>query len=84
MSRYDLPDPKCRHKRKGRVTAGSAEPGHAHAATSVCDRPACIEDAKEWARASTHQEPEYIPDAPVDLMAALEASLIRASGTVES
>lgn len=66
MGRYDLPLPKCRHKRKGRVEAGSLDPKHAHAAASVCDRPACIEDAMAWAYASTHLQPVHIPDAVPD------------------
>lgn len=61
MGRYDLPDPKCRHKRKGRVISGETKVG-AHAATSVCDRFECIEDAKAWAWATTHIQPEYIAD----------------------
>ena len=60
MSRYDLPDPKCRHKRKGIVKAGSWE--GAHASHAVCDRDDCIEDAKAWAYASTHLPAEFIPD----------------------
>lgn len=61
MSRYTLPDPKCRHKRRGRVQAGSFE--GAHASTNVCDRPECVEDAKKWARATTGGlEPVFIPD----------------------
>ena len=50
--RYRLPDPKCQHVPKNRVSAGAISRGP-HASTYVCDRPACIEDAKEWARAST-------------------------------
>lgn len=58
MSRYDIPDPKCSHKPKGRVSGGDlAEAG---ASTYVCDRPACIEDAKEWVWASCHQRGEFV------------------------
>lgn len=60
MGRYDLPDPKCEHKPTGRVEAGDSKSGP-HASTYVCDRPACVEDAKEWARATTHLEAAYIP-----------------------
>lgn len=63
MSRYDPPDPLCNHKRKGIVEAGSSEPGRNHASTTVCDREACIADAKEWAWAYTHEEARHIPDA---------------------
>lgn len=62
MSRYHLPDPKCRHKRKGIVKAGEWE--GTHASTAVCDRPDCIADAIEWAHAQTHLPAEFIPDAP--------------------
>jgi hypothetical protein len=31
------------------------------AAKAVCDRQPCIDDAMEWARAYTHQEPTYTP-----------------------
>lgn len=60
MSRYDLPEPKCKHKRKGRVMAGAFD--GAHASTYVCDRPECIEDAMAWAWATTHLQPTHIPD----------------------
>jgi hypothetical protein len=59
MSRYELPDPKCEHAPKGRVTAGTLE--GAHCSTYVCDRPACIEDAMEWARAHHYGEPTHVP-----------------------
>lgn len=58
MSR--VTEPTCRHARKGIVTAGG--PGRAHAATNVCDRQACIDDATFWARAITGETPEFIPD----------------------
>jgi len=58
MSR--ITDPICDHKRRGIVKAGHAE--GAYAATNVCDRPKCIEDAKFWARAITGMEPQHIPD----------------------
>ena len=61
MSRYDLPDPLCHHSTKPpnpavRVTSGLPEAGP-FASIWVCPRPECIEDAKEWAYASTHIEP---------------------------
>lgn len=61
MGRYDLPDPKCTHKRKGIVKAGDY--AGVHASTYVCDRPECIEDAKQWAWATCHLEAVFIPDA---------------------
>lgn len=60
MGRYELPDPKCNHKRKGRVFAG--EPGEA--STTVCDRPECIADAIEWAEAQTRKPAQHVPDSP--------------------
>lgn len=58
MSRYELPDPKCTHaKRSVRVTSGDLNGTGPHASTWVCDRDACIEDAKEWAYANSHIEP---------------------------
>lgn len=68
MSRYDPPDPLCDHRRRGIVTShpgGGVPPrGEAHAATSVCARSACIEDAQEWVRAVTHREGIHVPDQP--------------------
>ena len=62
--RYRLPDPLCEHKPKGRVTAGDLSSADGvHASTYVCDRPACIEDAKAWARASTGLNAEFVPRA---------------------
>lgn len=70
-SRYDLPDPKCRHARLSvRVTSGSFD--GSHASVLVCDRAACIEDAKAWAFASTQIQPTVTVR---DLMADLEKSL---------
>ena len=60
MSRYELPDPKCSHVPKGRVTAGALDADSPHASTYVCERPACIEDAKAWAYASTHLPAEFV------------------------
>lgn len=60
--RYDLPDPKCQHKPKGFVDSGTRE--GAHASTYVCDRPACIADALEWARAVTHLPARHVAHFP--------------------
>jgi hypothetical protein len=59
-NRYAIPDPLCEHKRKGIVTAGSV--AGTHAATNVCDRLECIEDAKAWAYAMTHKEAVFVAD----------------------
>ena len=66
MSRYDLPNPKCRHVPKVRVSSHedlveANRAKEAHASTLVCDRPACIEDAKEWVAASAHRDAVVIP-----------------------
>ena len=56
VSRYELPDPKCNHVRLTvRVTSGDAS--GPHASVWVCEREACIEDAKAWAYANTHVTP---------------------------
>jgi len=55
-----VPGPKCRHARRGIVTAGGR--GAPHAATNVCDRAACIADARRWAQARTGQPARHIPD----------------------
>lgn len=64
MSR--ITDPICNHLRKGRVTSippdGKYVPGEGHAATNVCHREACIEDAKFWVRAISGKEAHHIPD----------------------
>lgn len=70
--RYRLPDPKCTHKRKGRVEAG--DPQAAFASTNVCDRPECIADAREWATAMTHEPAHYRPDS--DAHPALQGQLL--------
>jgi hypothetical protein len=59
-SRYRIPDPKCRHARKGLVSAG--DPKGEFASTQVCDRPECIADAMEWATALTRLPAEHRPD----------------------
>lgn len=67
MSR--ITDPICSHARKGIVTSHppkvalfESAPLGAHAATNVCDREACIEDAKFWVRALSGKVPHHIPD----------------------
>lgn len=59
-ARYRLPDPMCKHSPRKRVSAGDPKEVP-HASTYVCDREPCIEDAKAWARASTHLEPTVVP-----------------------
>jgi hypothetical protein len=58
--RYRLPDPKCKHVRKGIVRAG--DPAGAYASTQVCDRAECITDAMEWATAQAHESAEHVRD----------------------
>lgn len=75
MGRYDLPSPKCHHvirptRSRALVSSHASytaarDAGEAFASTWVCARPDCVEDAKAWVYASTHQEPvvEYRPAA---------------------
>ena len=62
MSR--ITDPICHHVRKGIVTShpNGIVAEEAHAATNVCAREACIEDAKFWVRAVSGKTPHHIPD----------------------
>lgn len=61
--RYRLPDPKCNHARRGIVEAGDPyDPARGHAATNVCDRPECIEDAMAWAEAVAREPARHRPD----------------------
>lgn len=56
-------DPICTHARKGTVTSHpDSYVDGPHAATNVCDREACIEDAKYWVRAISGKEPHHVPD----------------------
>lgn len=56
-------EPKCTHSRRGIVTSGAYTNGEPHAATNVCDRPDCIEDAKLWVnRIILARTAHYIPD----------------------
>ena len=63
MSRYRLPDPRCRHVRQTVAVSShddllaAARTGEPMASTLVCNREACIEDAKAWVWASTHRQP---------------------------
>lgn len=59
-----ITDPICHHTRYGIVTTNppGEMPEGAHAATSVCYREACIEDAKFWVRAKTGKAPHHIVD----------------------
>jgi hypothetical protein len=59
--RYRLPDPQCKHARRGIVRAG--DPAGAYASTQVCDRDECITDAMAWATASVHEPAEHVRDA---------------------
>lgn len=59
--RYRIANPRCTHVRKGIVRAG--DPHGVYASTQVCDRDECIEDAKQWAYAQTHEQAEHRPDA---------------------
>ncbi len=63
--RYRLPDPKCRHARRGYVTnqPGTYDKDRPHALTSVCDRDACIQDAIEWVKAFTREAAVHVIDA---------------------
>lgn len=70
MGRYDLPDPKCRHKRKGIVKAGEWD--GAHASHTVCDRSECIADAIVWAETMTRLPARFIPDRPTEVQQVLE------------
>ncbi len=56
--------PVCDHARRGIVTSGDHRIGP-HAATNVCDRPDCIEDAMWWATGITKLPAEYRPDRPL-------------------
>lgn len=75
--RYDPPDPKCKHARRGRVEAGDPHSGP-HASTQVCDRPACIADALLWAKAITHLDGRHIPDSP-EVLARIKAAQRRSA-----
>jgi hypothetical protein len=64
--RYTLPEPQCRHARRGIVTSGGGV-DEGHAATNVCDRPECIADAIAWAEAFTRLPAKHIPDRRPEL-----------------
>lgn len=65
MSRYTLPDPKCRHVATVRISShldlqAGWESDEPCASTHCCDREACQEDAKEWLRASTRRSVVHV------------------------
>ncbi len=53
-------EPECDHDRQGIVTSGS--PDGPHAATNVCARPECVQDAIYWAYGITRLPATYRPD----------------------
>jgi hypothetical protein len=56
-------EPKCHHKRRGIVTSGEYVEGEPHAATNVCDRQDCIDDAILWVnRVILARTAHYVPD----------------------
>lgn len=56
-------EPKCRHKRRGRVVSGEYVKDEPYASTAVCDRPGCIDDAIRWANQTVlARSAHYIPD----------------------
>jgi hypothetical protein len=65
VSRYDPPQPKCRHIATVRVSshedllAGYAD-GDPIASTLSCQRPGCLDDAKAWLWASTHRPAVHV------------------------
>lgn len=63
--RYRLPDPKCKHVRRGYVTnqPDSYDKNRSHALTTVCDHEACIQDAIEWVQAFTREPAFHVRDA---------------------
>lgn len=54
----------CHHARRGIVTnqPGAYDPSRPHAAASVCDRPACIREAKRYVAAETNETAVHVPD----------------------
>jgi hypothetical protein len=65
VSRYDLPDPTCRHKPTRRVSShedlrAGYESGEPFASTHVCDRDDCLNDAMLWLWASTRRPDVHI------------------------
>ncbi len=67
MGRYDLPDPKCSHRTQTmRVSShydlsAAAKAGEPMASTYCCERQACLDDAREWVRASTRRQAILVP-----------------------
>lgn len=59
-----MTEPKCRHKRRGIVRSGEYVKDEPYAATSVCDRQDCIDDAIRWAnRIVLARTARYVPDS---------------------
>lgn len=63
-----IKDPQCKHKRAGIVTShpegfSPFNQSEGHAATSVCARDDCIEDAIEWASMISGRPAVFLPDA---------------------
>ena len=64
-----MSDPICMHGRKGIVTSHPprlsawkpSEPG-AHAATDVCDRAECIDNAKQWVERISGKQAHHVVD----------------------
>lgn len=55
--------PKCKHKRRGIVRSGDLTADEPYAATNVCDRPACIDDAIRWVNQTVlARTAHYVPD----------------------
>lgn len=73
MGRYDIPGPKCKHKREpgtGALVSSHdlAQPvpdDESLASVWVCGREECQEDAEEWVWASTHRRAIVKPAQPV-------------------
>lgn len=61
MSRYELPGPKCNHAFSKRVIRVSSHEDYTadepFMSAWICERTACLDDAKECVRAFSHREP---------------------------
>jgi len=56
-----IKQPICKHKPFGYVESGDAyDPAQRHASTVVCNREACIQDAKDWAEVITHKPARHV------------------------
>jgi len=68
MSRYDPPDPICRHRPTVRISSHESlsedyNPGP-YASTYCCDRLKCQEDAKEWVFAVARVDEPFVVPLP--------------------